>query len=626
MSKKRRKRHELARPIPQNKVEPKSLSTMADRMPPDLLKRVSQELGKREAGRPAAKNPQSVPVKTQPQQQRSPSKGPTNTESSHGGRPAPTPRRSNSQTVRSSAGQIARLDQSQKEESLGLAEVAAKTVRNSSRSLRRKRRLSDGPTDWRSILNSAESKERQNKYRQIILDSLGRAMQKALDINLGIDLGTSFSKVVWRGEEKAYPICFGDNPASLDDYLVQSIVAYDGQSIKTSLTSDANIHSQTSIPNFKMCLACESDNSHGCRPADCALSNWSRAINSLPDPVALVNAVFLATLISRSRFLVRRHLKKLGVRDGAIRWSANLAVPEKYMDESPTLQSFDRVLRIAWSMAELLDQGLDINKADEVIDLYEAAKQVATSNRHKFDCFVYPEVAAEVAAVTKPRSAKQGLYAFVDVGAGTVDGSVFRFYRPPREDPRQVTYAASVFRAGAAHVEFDASEKLAEVARAWFKTMKEDGANAAGLSLTPESILSPPFDASLKELEMEVKDELIQLFKAAHEKEIGEFNWKNLQLIVGGGGASLATYANAARDAFTQKGNHRGDNLIQVSLEAPPDFEMGRLSRNTFHRFAVAYGLSFSYVNLPDVVLAKEVDPCGSGRVRGPITDPTNDG
>ena len=625
MSKKRRKRHELGRPTLQNKIEPKSLSTMADRLPPDLLKRVRQEFGKREVGSPDLKNSQSVPVRTQPKHQRDPSTGTTNTKSSHHSRPASTPRQSVSKTVRSSAGQIAKSQHSQKEESLGLAEVAAKTVRTPSRSLRRKRRLLDGPTDWRSTLNSAETKERQTKYRQIILDSLARAIRNALDINLGIDLGTSFSKVVWRGEEKAYPICFGDNPASLDDYLVQSIVAYDGQSIKTSLTSDANIPSQICIPNFKMCLACESDNSHGCRPADCALSNWSRAINSLPDPVALVNAVFLATLISRSRFLVRQHLKKLGVRDGAIRWSANLAVPEKYMDESPTLQSFGRVLRIAWLMAELLDQGLDINKADEVIDLYEAAKQVATDHQ-KLDCFVYPEVAAEVAAVTKPRSAKQGLYAFVDVGAGTVDGSVFRFYRPHQEDPRQVTYAANVIRAGAAHVEFDACEKLAEVARAWFKTMKEDGANAAGLSLTPESILSPPFDATLKELETEVRDELIQLFKSAHEKEIGESNWKNLQLIIGGGGASLATYANAAIDAFTLKGSHRGDNLTKVLLEAPPDFQMGRLSRNTFHRFAVAYGLSFSYVNLPDVVLAREVDSAGSGRVRGPITDPTNDG
>jgi hypothetical protein len=37
----------------------------------------------------------------------------------------------------------------------------------------------------------------------------------------------------------------------------------------------------------------------------------------------------------------------------------------------------------------------------------------------------------------------------------------------------------------------------------------------------------------------EIIRELIQLFKAAHEKEIGALNWKDLQLVVGGGGATL---------------------------------------------------------------------------------------
>jgi hypothetical protein len=294
------------------------------------------------------------------------------------------------------------------------------------------------------------------------------------------------------------------------------------------------------------------------------------------------------------------------------------------MDVSPTLAAFENVFRTAWLMAELFDQLREINGAQELIDLYLSAKEIAESSR-PLNCFVYPEVAAEVASVTKSRKAKQGLYAFVDVGAGTVDGSVFRFHRPLKDDPSQFTYAASVIRAGAAHVEIDASEKLANSAREWFKQIKEDGGKLAGLSLTPELILDRPFQESMNDLKVEVKDQLIQLFKAAHEKERGEFNWGDLQLLIGGGGAALVTYTDAAREAFTLKGNGRGDNLTDVPLDAPPDFEMGRLSRKTFHRFAVAYGLSFHRANLPDVVLAKEVDPGGSGRVRDPIIDPTMD-
>jgi hypothetical protein len=158
--------------------------------------------------------------------------------------------------------------------------------------------------------------------------------------------------------------------------------------------------------------------------------------------------------------------------------------------------------------------------------------------------------------------------------------------------------------------------------------MKENEGNTTDLSLDSSSMLGPPFEESLAEIQSEVKGELIQLFKTAHEKEVGESRWSDLQLVIGGGGSTLASYINAAKVAFSLKGRGWGSNLTHLRLDAPPDFEMAPLSRQTFHRFAVAYGLSFHHVNLPEVVLAKEVTPMPSGsgcRIRGPIIDPTQD-
>jgi hypothetical protein len=325
--------------------------------------------------------------------------------------------------------------------------------------------------------------------------------------------------------------------------------------------------------------------------------------------------------------LVQENLRRRGISDFAIRWSANLAVPEKYMDISPTLDSFEQVLRTAWLMATILDDIGALAEAQDVIDCYASAKEVAET-KQRLDCFVYPEVAAGVASVTMSRTAKEGLYAFVDVGAGTVDGSVFRFHRPSQGELSQATYAASVIKAGAAHIEMSASSKLADNARFWFRQMKENEGNTTDLSLDSSSMLGPPFEESLEEIQSEVEGELIQLFKAAHEKEVGESRWSDLQLVICGGGSTVAPYVTAAKVAFSLKGTGRGSHLTQVGLDAPPDFEMAPLSRQTFHRFAVAYGLSFHHVNLPEVVLAKEVTPMplGSGyRIRGPIIDPTQD-
>jgi len=283
MSKKRHKKHKLTRQEPRTTPSVKSLSTMADAMPAEFVNKLKQQFSKRSTDRRQQTTQQRSPVQKQ-ELRPVPSATvpikivPTNSASTSGS-PA---RRTPSSTLR-----IPKLDSSKADESFGLAQISAKTVRKPSRTLRTKKKQTSAPIDWRLVLNSDESKKRRNEYAQIILKSLGQLQRDPVDINLGIDLGTSFSKVVWRGPDKAYPICFGDNPANLDQYLVPSIVVFDEDSIQTSLTPKARINSEGSIPNFKMCLACVSEPAQECQPTNCTLSNWWRAINSLPEPVEL---------------------------------------------------------------------------------------------------------------------------------------------------------------------------------------------------------------------------------------------------------------------------------------------------------------------------------------------------
>jgi hypothetical protein len=609
MSKKRRKRQQEAKPEKRSAPTRQSIFTIADAMPRDLLSRLKGAPSIPVSSKSALKT--HAPNTHSKSQQENPKPSGQKLVTSRVSSKAPTPntgthRREAPSTASSPTARVPKKVQPATTSELGLADIAKKAVSKRPRSIRTTRGGLVGPKADATISdNNHRSELRRSQYSEIILNSFRHLGSKRLHINLGIDLGTSFSKVVWRGSDKAYPICFGDDPCKLENYLVPSIVVFDGKSIMPAM-GPTNLSNGDSIPNFKMCLACVSVPNGVCQPSTCTLSNWWRAINLLPEPVQLVNAFFLAQLVSRSRTLVHQELEKRGVKNPAIQWSANLAVPEKYMDVSPTLDSFRKVLRTSWLMAAVFDRFGEISSVEEVIDCYWCAKEIADDDR-ELDCFVYPEVGAEVASVTMSRSAKEGLYAFVDVGGGTVDGSVFRFHRPRRGEAAQATYAASVIKAGAAHIEMSASSKLADQSIQWFKEMKEDGRKAAGLSVKTDSILDRPFEESLAEIKEEVRTELIQLFKAAHEKEKGVINWKDLQLVVGGGGATIASYVTAAREAFSLKGNVRKANLTEVRLDAPSDFEMGCLSRNVFHRFAVAYGLSFEEVNLPEIALAKDV-------------------
>jgi len=467
-----------------------------------------------------------------------------------------------------------------------------------------------------------ESVIRREKYRKLIENSLAEKLERPLDINLGIDLGTSFSKVVWRYRENAYPVCFGKHDERLEDYFVPSMVSFDGVALTTDLGQEESNAADYRIANFKMCLACVSSPAGDCRPESCTFSNWRLILSSLlmkDEVVRLVNAMFLGQLIARSKLLILKQLeKKEGISAPVARWSANLAVPEKYMDHSDILSGFESVLRTAWLMAIVTEREGAPLRLKEIIDCYECAKQVASDGR-ELDCFVYPEVAAEVASVTMSRSAKQGLYAFVDIGAGTVDASVFRFHRDDRDGEKQFTYAAEVLKAGAAHVEIEASKKLATKSQGWFRRIKESSVLIDLASKTCEETLRPLLEEALDELCGDVKKDLIKLFVEAFAKEKMVDRWADIQLVVGGGGAALPPYVRAAREAFSLKNGPVGSNITTVPLSVPKDFHMEGLSPKVFDRFAVAYGLSFHRVNLPSLVLANEVKALRSIPTKGKI-------
>ena len=77
-------------------------------------------------------------------------------------------------------------------------------------------------------------------------------------------------------------------------------------------------------------------------------------------------------------------------------------------------------------MADIFDETPGPRELGDLLDCYESAGIL--EQKRILDCLVYPEVGAEVACLHLSRSVRDGLYAFVDVGAETVDGSIFRLY------------------------------------------------------------------------------------------------------------------------------------------------------------------------------------------------------
>lgn len=454
-----------------------------------------------------------------------------------------------------------------------------------------------------------------NHFLSIIKNryEINQNQQRPLRIQVGIDFGTSYSKVAWRFGETCFPLCFGENRDSLDDYLVPSTITFDGKTFITGVDYNQHdlLNNPNQITNFKICVACESQ-TDSCDVRNCKLTNWD--YKKFSPEAENVEAVFAATLylsklVSASKKRIRNELEKKGIaRPTPIKWLITTSVPERFSEKEQVIKIYDKVLRTACLMAEVFTESPLLNSRRDIFSLYSAAVDFEESNP-KMDCFTYPEVAAQVASVTMSRTTEEGLYAYVDIGAGTVDASVFRFSRLA-VTPLS-TYATSVYKLGSTQIEAEICKSLPHFPPSEIKNLKENLINKTNKLLQDKELsedlrdLCVALSDATNMIKGNTRTSLNSLLDKAYEKEKFDDVWKGLKLILGGGGAGINAYRSAANNAFTMNGN-----LPKLSnLPIPDDFQLQGLPSESFHRFAVAYGVSFPYLDLPEVASSDDVKP-----------------
>ncbi len=454
-------------------------------------------------------------------------------------------------------------------------------------------------------------------FREIMqarFDENAKAIQPL--VRLGIDLGTSFSKVVWRlGEENVFPLCFGENKFDLANYLLPSLVGF--ENCKITFGEEA-LTSGYSISNFKMCLACESKKDGECGIEKCSLTSWRREFfpsELTGEETKFVSSLFLAKLLAQAKESIVDELTKNHGFSASVkpRWTANYAVPDTFIEQSDIAESFREVFRIAWFMAEIFIKEPHTDNRQTLVECYLAAQDLAKEfseifNDETLGCSPYPEIGAEVASIVMSRTSETGLYAFVDVGAGTIDTSVFRYFRDGK-DAQRPPYAADVSRRlGAAQLEIRASKK-SEFSPQRLKEIKENFQSLSKLDREKYVREIESLTSASEEITEETIKTLKDVFRKAYRKEPNIEKWKGLKLILGGGGSKLKCYKDAGNQAFSLKESKNSIPPQIIILPKPDDFQMSGLPEAEFHRFAVAYGLTYDISHLPKMIFAKDVLP-----------------
>jgi hypothetical protein len=243
------------------------------------------------------------------------------------------------------------------------------------------------------------------------LNSLTPAQRRAM-WNIGLDFGTAFTKCIVRNlaAKEAFVV-----PLLEKQYMLPSEVMVSGSDL--GLVGESKSDPQpVKVHNLKMALA-EIAMGH----ADGAwANNFRQATAHLPANSPARNsgdlvAYFLSRVIQRAKAFIASKSPGFDESRGD-HCFLNMAVPVAHAQETKVAAAFEASLRKAW----LLARHKDLQEWQQS-QLGEALARLQLQPEQDIGCYIYPEVSANVQSYIKSRAGSDGLYLFVDVGAGTVD-------------------------------------------------------------------------------------------------------------------------------------------------------------------------------------------------------------
>jgi predicted nucleic acid-binding Zn-ribbon protein len=444
-------------------------------------------------------------------------------------------------------------------------------------------------------------------------DNQGNQLE-LLDLNLGIDFGTSFTKVCFRdiARERSEVVTFSSKETELSEALLPTKVGIlpDGTLLAGLTRSEwdrLEQYLQASVEFIKM------------RLADLDLSQESEEwrLEHLPEldqPEIVENlcAYYLSRVIIRAQSWIRSNKSEL-VLNQKIQWSANVGVPVEYCD-SPAIARFEKVLSLAWLLSN--------EPQTELFTLESLGKYLeqlrSHIDRNPIDCHAIPEISAAVWSFLNSREADEGFYTFFDVGDGTLDGVSFRYWRYDGE-PKVDFYSGFVKPLGVSAIVKPLAQELQkpelEVKRFIFNSPESD----------VTSVNSTKSRKSIQQLVGRVVMEGYQKH-GTHRPVFKDIVVQNgLSIFISGGGGNTHFYQQAIVSTHSDFQHQRAGipSYKPRIIPTPKDLSLNGLNLEVFHRFAVAYGLSIpeweaAEVRLPSVMVNADLEdlPQPQRRVR----------
>lgn len=385
-------------------------------------------------------------------------------------------------------------------------------------------------------------------------------------------------------------------------FLMHNAVSFDG----SSLSYEANptgAYTENALMHIKMALQKIGLN----QPDDAVLKPFKfvlpgYGVTDLPDFVELCAVYLLAGMFGDIKAdIATRYPGHCD--DDYI--AINMAVPVADADHEGVNQVFDRVLRMAWVLADEFPGHPDQSLL-EIASAIKYMRSESESERVREACLLYPEVSANVQGFVRSKNSRTGLYLFSDTGAGTVDQSVFLFARPSGSE--SLTYLhAEVLPLGSSLIEQRAAKHEGDMK--WgslerLRKLKEENGQSSGLAKARKSI------------QKELAKGTIKSIACSKKKLINRNQINRITVIFGGGGNCKSPYETGVMEMYNHalfrneeiENRKRNRDRFDVGMPTPRDLQLQPNQTHWMNRLSVAYGLSFEQGQLAAFRLPHEVE------------------
>lgn len=390
---------------------------------------------------------------------------------------------------------------------------------------------------------------------------------------IGLDFGTAYTKVVVGEERVRYAIPFFSEEGSEPNYLLPS----------TFWVNDDG--------------SCSLENKTGKQIADLKM----RLIKGDFSNKAQINiCAYLSMVIRHIRaYILTRKQNIYG--SNYIDWLINIGLPTDSFHNAKLSETYQKIVRAAWNISTL-DKNITLDTVRTALDVNLDDDFQKGESIHQELITPFPEFVAQITGYVRSPLRQSDMHLFIDVGAGTLDVTIFNVHEDDGEDVYPI-FAKAVELLGTRFLVKNRLEQT-EIQETGeldsFHNVPNKKRFAELLSIDNKQLFE--LDRPLRAKVNKVLTDLLTYTK--NKRYPNSPKWQSgIPLFLCGGGSKCDFYQE-----LLLKNNKISNYLIRENkLPKPENLEAPGLDSINYDRLLVAYGLSYDPFDIGEITKENDI-------------------